>query len=103
MSVVLDLVSNSFAFLEPLPFDCLATVVDSNGDKMLRSIDSRLLVSHPRVMDRLREEINFVLAGKAELNREDLKKMTYLSNILKESMLIHAHVFPRTSLHGKRG
>ena len=48
-------------------------------------IISRLLVRHPRVMDRLRTEINTVLAGKSDLNREDLKKMTYLSNILKES------------------
>lgn len=70
---------------------------------MLRSIVSRLLVRHPRVMDRLREEITSVLAGKAELNREDLKKMTYLSNILKESMLIHADVVQITSSHGKRG
>jgi len=53
-------------------------------------------------MCRLREEITSVLAGKAELNREDLKKMTYLSNILKDSMLIHAHVVPISSLHGKR-
>lgn len=103
MSVVLDLVSKSFAFLEQSPLDCLATVVDWNGDKMLRSIVSRLLVRHPHVMDRLREEITFVLAGKAELNREDLKKMTYLSNILKESMLTHAHVVQITSSHGKRG
>jgi len=39
-------------------------------------------------MDRLRNEITSVLAGKSELNREDLKKMTYLSNILKESKLM---------------
>ncbi len=51
-------------------------------------IVSRLLVRHPHVMSRLREEIISVLAGKSELNREDLKKMIYLSNILKESMLI---------------
>ena len=37
-------------------------------------------------MDRLRIEIASVLAGKSDLHREDLKKMTYLSNVLKESM-----------------
>jgi septum formation topological specificity factor MinE len=57
-------------------------------DNVLRSTVSRLLVRHPHVMSRLREEIISVLAGKTELNREDLKKTTYLSNILKESMLI---------------
>ncbi len=58
------------------------------SDKRLRLVFSRLLVRHPHVMDRLRNEITSVLAGKSELNREDLKKMTYLSNILKESKLM---------------
>ncbi len=49
----------------------------------------------------LREEVTSVLAGKAKLNREDLEKMTYLSNNLKESMLIHAHVVSIASLSDK--
>ncbi len=59
--------------------------IEVNGE-MLILFTSRLLVRHPHVMTRLREEITSVLAGKSELSREDLKKMTYLSNILKESM-----------------
>jgi len=40
-------------------------------------------------MERLRQEITSVLADKSELKREDLKKMNYLSNILKESMFMY--------------
>ena len=54
--------------------------------KVADNLNSRLLVHHPRVMNRLRGEIASVLARKSELNREDLKKMTYLSYVLKEGM-----------------
>lgn len=47
---------------------------------------SRLLVRHPQVLERLRAEIENITKQKKELSREDLKKMIYLSNVLKESM-----------------
>ncbi|KAI9710442.1 MAG: hypothetical protein M1812_007410 [Candelaria pacifica] len=52
----------------------------------------RLLVRHPRVMSRLRDEISTVAGGKANLKREDLKKMTYLSLILKETLRLYPSV-----------
>lgn len=60
-----------------------------NSYNLMRSTNtenSRLLVRHPAVLTKLRDEIEAVMDGKAELTREELKKMTYLSNILKESM-----------------
>ncbi len=52
----------------------------------------RLLVRHPKVMSRLRDEIDAVAGGKGDLNREDLKKMTYLSCILKETLRLYPSV-----------
>ena len=40
------------------------------------------------VLARLRKEIEDITASKEEITREDLKKMTYLSNILKESKFL---------------
>ncbi|KAI4148023.1 MAG: hypothetical protein L6R39_002922 [Caloplaca ligustica] len=52
----------------------------------------RLLVRHPAVLTKLRDEIEAVMDGKAELTREELKKMTYLSNILKETLRLYPPV-----------
>lgn len=45
----------------------------------------RLLVRHPKVLDKLRQEISLVANNNTELHRADLQKMTYLTNVLKES------------------
>jgi hypothetical protein len=45
----------------------------------------RLLVRHPKVLDKLRQEISLVTNNNTELHRADLQKMTYLTNVLKES------------------
>ncbi len=39
------------------------------------------------VMSRLREEIQSNCGGSEHLKREDLMKMPYLKNVLKESMI----------------
>ncbi|KAI9762274.1 MAG: hypothetical protein M1835_008048 [Candelina submexicana] len=43
-------------------------------------------------MSRLRDEIKAVAGGKTDLKREDLKKMTYLSCILKETLRLYPSV-----------
>jgi cytochrome P450 len=48
---------------------------------------SRLLVRHPEVMDRLRCEISSVTMDTAHLTREQIRKMPFLSCIIKESRL----------------
>ena len=39
-------------------------------------------------MTRLREEIRLVAGSNSDLKREDIKKMTYLANVLKESKAV---------------
>ena len=46
---------------------------------------SYLLARHPQVLAKVREEIQAIVGDDAHLKREDLKRMTYLSNVLKES------------------
>ena len=52
---------------------------------MLMIISSFTLIRHPKVFDKLRSEINQACAGKTQLDRNDLRKMTYLQNVIKES------------------
>ncbi len=47
---------------------------------------SYLLPRHPQVLKRLREDIQSAAGNGQELKREDIKKMAYLANVLKESM-----------------
>lgn len=51
-------------------------------------ISSHLLTRHPEVLARVRKEISSVAGSKVDLTRDDLKKMTYLADVLKESMCI---------------
>lgn len=46
---------------------------------------SFLLVRHPKVLDKLREEIKSSLGEKSDFNRDDLRRLPYLQNVLKES------------------
>jgi hypothetical protein len=52
---------------------------------VLTLVPSFLLVRYPRVLDKLRVEIKDACEGKEELNRNDLREMKYLQNVLKES------------------
>lgn len=45
------------------------------------------LVRYPRVLAKLREEIAQACQGKPNLTRSDLRNMTYLQNVIKESKL----------------
>jgi hypothetical protein len=47
---------------------------------------SFLLVRHPEVMDKLRSEI--AQYDKADFDRNDLRNMSYLQNVLKESQSV---------------
>lgn len=51
----------------------------------LTSMGSFLLVRHPRVMEKLRSEISNLPAQEGEITRADLRNLSYLQNILKES------------------
>jgi hypothetical protein len=49
---------------------------------------SYLLVRHPAVLRKLRAEIMETLHGKETLNRNDLRQVKYLTDVLKESKTI---------------
>jgi cytochrome P450 len=55
-----------------------------NGKKELTHL-SYLLVRHPEVLRKLRTEIMETLSGKETLNRNDLRQVKYLTDVLKES------------------
>jgi hypothetical protein len=44
-----------------------------------------LLVRHSNVMKKLRAEISLACDSKSNLTRDDLRRMPYLQNVLKES------------------
>lgn len=48
----------------------------------------RLLARHPMVLERLRREIQSSCTGSEDFRREDLMKMSYLKNVIRESMLL---------------
>jgi len=52
----------------------------------------RLLVRHPAVLDRLRDEIQSVVGNELDMTREHLKMMPYLSNVLKETLRLYPSV-----------
>ncbi|MCJ1281483.1 hypothetical protein MMC26_000803 [Xylographa opegraphella] len=45
-----------------------------------------LLLRYPYVLDKLRKEINLVAGNDSALDRENLRKITYLANVLKETL-----------------
>ncbi|MCJ1462955.1 hypothetical protein MMC07_001559 [Pseudocyphellaria aurata] len=51
-----------------------------------------LLLRHPRALERLRQEINSVSVNNADSGRPDLKKMTFLANVLKETLRLFPSV-----------
>ena len=51
-----------------------------------------LLSCHPNVLKKLRDEIAFVAGANMDLKREDLKKMIYLADVLKETLRLYPSV-----------
>ncbi|KAF6226498.1 hypothetical protein HO133_009364 [Letharia lupina] len=51
-----------------------------------------LLPRNPHVLKRLRDEIQSIAGDGKDLKREDLKKMTYLANVLKETLRLYPSV-----------
>jgi len=51
-----------------------------------------LLVRHPRVLEKLREEVNANCSDLASLTRTDLRKMGYLQNVLRETLRLYPSV-----------
>ncbi|PSN61242.1 cytochrome P450 alkane hydroxylase [Corynespora cassiicola Philippines] len=58
----------------------------------LLSWTSFLLVRHPQVMEKLRAEIAATCDGNSMFSREDLRRMTYLQNVLKETLRLYPSV-----------
>jgi len=48
------------------------------------NMNSFLLVRHPNVMKKLREEILSTCGTDSELSRDSLRRLPYLQNVLKE-------------------
>ena len=59
---------------------------------LTRSCDSHLLAREPTVLERLREEIRSIVGDNQDFSREDLKKMDFLNNVLKETLRLHPSV-----------
>ncbi|KAL8681011.1 MAG: hypothetical protein Q9186_002847 [Xanthomendoza sp. 1 TL-2023] len=51
-----------------------------------------LLVRHPNVLAKLREEISSTLKGSTQITRSELRHMTYLQNVLKETLRLYPSV-----------
>ncbi|KAL9021456.1 MAG: hypothetical protein Q9185_001353 [Variospora sp. 1 TL-2023] len=51
-----------------------------------------LLVRHPKVLAKLREEISSTLKGSTEITRSELRHMNYLQNVLKETLRLYPSV-----------
>ena len=51
-----------------------------------------LLVRHPDIMAKLREEVTSSCPNQSELTRMNLRKMTYLQNVLKETLRLYPSV-----------
>ena len=51
-----------------------------------------LLVRHPRVLEKLRTEINCHCSDPASLTRADLRRMSYLQNVLNETLRLYPSV-----------
>jgi hypothetical protein len=64
-------------------------IVSEHSSNPFASADlaSFLLVRHSNVMEKLRAEIASTCGTSSELTRDDLRRMPYLQNVLKESML----------------
>ena len=63
-------------------------------DQRLKQVNERnsfLLVRHPPVLARLREEINVIVKENSSLTRAHIRKLHYLKCVLSESVQI-----PRT-------
>ena len=49
---------------------------------------SRLLVRYPKILAKVRKDIDSAVGPSTTVTREDLKKMKYLSNVIKESQIL---------------
>ncbi|KEF62178.1 uncharacterized protein A1O9_00150 [Exophiala aquamarina CBS 119918] len=50
------------------------------------------LIRHPKVFDKLRAEIKTTCPDPSQLNRTDLRRMTYLQNVIKETLRLYPSV-----------
>ena len=51
-----------------------------------------LLIRHPEVLKKLRAEISYNCSDPASLTRADLRKMSYLQNVLNETLRLYPSV-----------
>ena len=51
-----------------------------------------LLVRHPRVLQKLRDEVSTTFQGRTEITRSELRRMDYLQNVLKETLRLYPSV-----------
>lgn len=76
--------------------DHMDIVSDQSHASLVLIHVSFLLVRHPKVMEKLKMEIQSTFAQRTDMRRSDLRSMTYLQNVLKESR--SAILYDRVSL-----
>ena len=54
-------------------------------ERLIGQLSSRLLVRHENAMVRLRKEVSSIMGDSPHATREQIKKMRYLSYVIKES------------------
>ena len=47
------------------------------------------LLSHPRAMEKLKNEVRGLAQGKAEVTEDDLGNMHYLKAVIKDTLRLH--------------
>ncbi|KAI3505779.1 hypothetical protein L1887_28021 [Cichorium endivia] len=74
-------------------FDVFAAGVDTSGTTVEWALSE--LIRSPRVMEKLQTELRQVLNGKERIQEEDIQDLSYLNQVIKETLRLH----PPAPLH----
>uniref|UniRef100_A0A663M4M4 Cytochrome P450 family 46 subfamily A member 1 n=1 Tax=Athene cunicularia TaxID=194338 RepID=A0A663M4M4_ATHCN len=75
--------------------DILTQILKGDGHETTAnqlSFTVMALAQHPEILERLQAEVDDVLGAKRDIGYEDLGKLTYLSQVLKESLRLYPPV-----------
>lgn len=95
--VFLDAVAESTADRDALRGQIISLLVAGrDSTACLMTWTFFLLVRHPKVLEKLRTEIDCECSDPASLTRADLRKMSYLQNVLNETLRLYPSVSVNT-------